>query len=77
MKHFSKDQMQQARKADLYDYLMRYHAGRFKVEGKSIHPIDNASLSIKRGYSGYLDFATEEKGNSVDFFSAVHGLSSG
>lgn len=73
MKHFSKDQMQQARKADLYDYLMRYHAGRFKVEGKSIHPIDNASLSIKRGYSGYLDFATEEKGNSVDFLVRYMG----
>lgn len=67
MQHFSKDQMQRARRADLYEFLIRNHAGRFKREGQSIHPIGNNSLSIKRGYSGYMDFATEEKGNSVDF----------
>ena len=33
----------------------------------SIHPKDNRSLSIKQGYSGYLDFSTGDKGNSVDF----------
>lgn len=67
MEHFTKEQMQAARKADLYDFLMRNHASSFKREGRSIHPIDNKSLSIKQGYSGYMDFATDEKGNSVDF----------
>lgn len=67
MEHFSKEQMQRARKADLYDFLMRNHSYQFKREGQSIHPLDNSSLSIKRGYSGYFDFATKEKGNAVDF----------
>ena len=67
MQHFTTEQMQRARKTDLHEYLMRYHADSFKVEGVSIHPRDNASLSIKRGYSGYMDFATGDKGNSVDF----------
>ena len=67
MRHFSKEQMQRARKTDLYDYLMKYHAPQFKRDGVSIHPIGNASLSIRRGYSGFKDFATDETGNSVDF----------
>ena len=67
MRHFSKEQMQRARKADLYDYLIKYHASQFKRDGVSIHPIGNASLSIRRGYSGFKDFATDETGNSVDF----------
>ena len=67
MQHYSKEQMRRARKADLYDFLMRYHSGHFKREGRSIHPVDNNSLSIKRGYSGYMDFSTDETGNSVDY----------
>ena len=67
MRHFDPDQMKIARTTDLHAYLLRYHADRFKIEGVSIHPKDNMSLSIKRGYSGYLDFATGDKGNSVDF----------
>ena len=67
MQHFTTEQMQRARKTDLHEYLMRYHADSFKIDGVSIHPRDNGSLSIKRGYSGYMDFATGDKGNSVDF----------
>ena len=69
MQHFTTEQMQRARKTDLYEYLMRYHADSFKKDGVSIHPRDNGSLSIKRGYSGYMDFATGDKGNSVDFLT--------
>ena len=73
MRHYSKEQMQQARKADLYDYMLRNHANCIKREGRSIHLVDNHSLSIKQGYSGYLDFATGEKGNSVDFLVRYMG----
>lgn len=69
MQHFSKEQLQQARKTNLYDFLMRYHSGEFRRDGNSIHPRDNNSLSIKQGYCGYIDFATDEKGNSVDFLT--------
>lgn len=75
MEHFSKEQMQRARKTDLYEFLMAYHAGQFKRDGDSIHPIDNGSLSIKRGYCGYKDFATDETGNSVDFLVRHLGYS--
>ncbi len=29
--------------------------------------MDNHSISIKKGYNGYKDFATKETGNSIDF----------
>lgn len=69
MRHFSKEQLRRARRTDLYAFLMRVHPDLFRRDGSSIHPRDNCSLSIKRGYSGYVDFATDEKGNSVDFLT--------
>lgn len=54
---------------------MRYHFGDFRKDGNSIHPKNNNSLSIKKGYCGYMDFATNEKGNSVDFLTNHLGYS--
>ena len=71
--NFSTDQKQRARRADLYDYLLRNHRSQFKIEGTSLHPLDNHSLSIKKGYSGYKDFATDETGNSIDFLTKHMG----
>lgn len=67
--NFNEEQLRAARRANLFEYLMTWHRDLFKLEGNSLHPKDNHSLSIKRGYSGYLDFATNEKGNSVDFLT--------
>ena len=65
--NYTSDQMKAARKADLYDYLIKNHSNLIKLEGTSIHPANNRSISIRRGYCGYTDFATGETGNSVDF----------
>jgi len=69
MRHFSKEQLRKARRTDLYAFLTRVHPDLFRRDGQSIHPRDNGSISIKIGYSGYVDFATDEKGNSVDFLT--------
>jgi len=63
----SKEQAESARRADLYDFLVKYYDSNFKHEGDSIRPVDNHSISIKKGYNGYKDFATKETGNSIDF----------
>lgn len=65
----SKEQIASARHADLYDFLMKYHSSNFKTEGDSIRPVDNHSISIKKGYHGYKDFSTEETGNSIEFLT--------
>lgn len=65
----SKEQIASARSADLYDFLVQYYDFNFKHEGDSIKPVDNHSISIKKGYHGYKDFSTEEKGNSIEFLT--------
>ena len=67
MAQVTKEQIQRARKTDLYSFLFRNHYNLFKEESGSLHPLDNHSLSIKRGYSGYKDFSTGETGNSIEF----------
>lgn len=73
MKHFTREQLQQARMTDLYDFLIKHHKIEFRMDGNSLHPIHNKSLSIKKGFHGFKDFATDEKGNSVDFLTRYLG----
>ena len=73
MQHFTKSQMQSARKANLYDYLMCNHLSDCIKDGNSLRPKCNHSISVKKGYSGYKDFASGETGNSVDFLVRYMG----
>lgn len=61
------EQLQIARRTDLYAFLLKYHDSDFMHEKNSIRLKNNHSISIRRGYTGYMDFATNETGNSVDF----------
>lgn len=65
----SQDQIQVARHTDLYAFLLKYHDCNFTHENNSIRPKDNHSISIKQGYCGYKDFATDETGNSIEFLT--------
>ena len=56
-----------ARKADLYAFLLRTHPDAVERQGGSLRLCSNHSISIRRGYTGYRDFATGETGNSIDF----------
>ena len=62
-----------ARVTDLYSYLMDNHRDLVEVHGNSLQLVNNHSLSIKRGYSGYHDFATNDNGNSIDFLTKYLG----
>ena len=73
MQHFTKSQMQSARKANLYDYLMCNHLSDCIKDGNSLRPKCNHSISIKQGYAGYKDFSSDETGNSVDFLVRYMG----
>lgn len=62
-----KSAIQAARKADLYSFMLSRHRNEVVIEGDSLRLRDDHSVSIKRGYSGYLDFSTGAHGNSLDF----------
>lgn len=64
---FSQEDIHNARQTDLYDFLLSSHAFLFKREGNSLRFLSNPSISIKKGFCGYTDFATGEHGNSVTF----------
>lgn len=73
---FVTDEMKQsARRCDLYSYLLSHHSQEFRREGTSLRMIRSPSLSIKKGYSGYLWFSTGERGNSIDFLTRHMGYS--
>lgn len=65
----SKEQIKAARCADLYSFLIKHYNSDFKTEGDSIRPKNNHSISIKKNYNGYKDFATGETGNSIEFLT--------
>ena len=58
--------IQLARKANLYSYLLENHENEIQKEGDSIRLCADHSVSIKNGFNGYTDFATDESGNSID-----------
>lgn len=60
-------------KVDLYAFLLRHHPGDVKKEGDSLRLLNNHSISIKKGYSGYNDFATRKGGNPVDLLTRYFG----
>lgn len=71
--YVNSDSVKAARRANLYDFLLRHHYKAVRKEGNSLRLLDNNSVSVKAGYSGYTDFATGEKGNSVDFLTNYLG----
>lgn len=66
MPQVSNEQIRAARRANLHDYLLRNHPREVRIEGDSLRLADNHSVSIKQGYSGYMDFATGETGNAIE-----------
>ena len=71
----TREQIQQARRTNLYDYLVAHHADAVEVDrnGRTLRLVANHSVSVKSDYSGYLDFASGEKGNGIDLLTQHFG----
>lgn len=67
--YVTKEQIRQARRVSLADYLLQNHPAAVKIVGNSICLNRNHSLYMKRSISGYQDFSTGEHGNSIDFLT--------
>ena len=68
-----KDAIRAARRVNLYDFLLSRHPNDVTVEGDSLRLACDHSVSIKRGYTGYMDFADYSTGNSVDCLTRYFG----
>ena len=69
----SPNKIKEARKADLYDFLLTHHPNLVKIEGNSMRLKDNRSVTLKKEYSGWKDWATDESGNSIEFLTTFLG----
>lgn len=58
--------IRRARRVCLYDYLLFQHPGKVIREGDSLRLDCNHSVSIKRGYAGFTDFADGSTGNAIE-----------
>ena len=67
--YVTKEQIRQARKANLADYLLQEYPADVKIVGTSLCLKKNPSLYVKKSIPGYHDFATGEHGNSIDFLT--------
>ena len=67
--YVTKEQIRQARRVNLADYLLREYPADVKIVGSSLCLKKNPSLYVKKSSPGYHDFATGEHGNSIDFLT--------
>ena len=65
--YVTKEQIRQARKVNLADYLLREYPADVRIVGSSLCLKKNSSLYVKKNVPGYHDFANGEHGNSIDF----------
>jgi len=73
--YVTKEQIRQARRVNLADFLLKEYPTAVKNVGSSLCLRENPSLSVKKSVPGYFDFATGEHGNSVDFLTRHLGFS--
>ena len=71
----TKEQIRQARRVNLADYLLYTRPSEFKEAGQCIFQRNKTSLYIKRSVPGYMDFSSNEHGNSIDFLTRRLGFS--
>ena len=55
-----------ARVTNLYDFLLSEHPREVLQEGDSLRLCCNHSVSIRKGYAGYTDFADWSTGNAIE-----------
>lgn len=72
----TREQIRQARQANLFSYLCSHHGDNIEVDrnSKTLRLVANHSISVKSDYSGYLDFASGEKGNGIDLLTRHFGF---
>lgn len=75
-KEYTHDQFNAATKADLYDFLMRYHSDDYSKEGQWLRAKYNRSVNIKKGFYGFIDFSgsgSYSSGNGITLLTVYHG----
>lgn len=70
---FTKEQMQAARNADIYGYLLTYHSKDVIREGRSLRLRTNHGVVVRKDVPVYKDFSGDTWGNPVDLLTKYLG----
>lgn len=67
--------IERARRKDVYEYLLMNHSEEVIKAGNTLKLKQKKSVKIRKGYAGYIDYATGERGNSIDLMMKYFGYS--
>ena len=68
MEHkFTQKELNAARKKELYDYLLKEHPDTVKKSGNTLILLSRKSVKVRKGYSGFIDYQTGERGHSIEY----------
>lgn len=70
---YTNEQLNAARTAEVYDFLLSRHGSQVKKEGAYLRVPGNGGLLVHRGYYGYYDSTHDKHGNSVDLLVEYFG----
>ncbi|MBQ1347910.1 MAG: toprim domain-containing protein [Aeriscardovia sp.] len=71
----SKEEIRNARKADLYGFILSNHPTMVNKLGRFLQLKNYDSVFVKKGFSGFIRNSTGESGNPVDFLVKYLGYS--
>ena len=54
-------------RTELYDFVLHTHAGVVKRKGSTLVLKKEHYVKVRKGYYGYIDYRSGERGNSIDF----------
>lgn len=66
-RNFTSKQIANARRKELYHFLLCNHASSIKRCGSTVVLKDQKYIKVRKGYSGFIDYMSGERGNSIDF----------
>ena len=76
MSYVSREQIVEARRADLYGFLVSHHPSSVKKEGRYLRLREHDSLVVRSGIPGYVRFSDpDDTGNPIDFLMRYMGYS--
>jgi len=64
---FTKEEINAARHQELYDYLLEAHFEAIIKSGRTLMLKRRKSVKVRKGYSGFIDYKTGERGHSIDY----------
>ena len=68
-KNYTLKELQKARRTELYDFVLHTHAGVVKRKGSTLVLKEEHYVKVRKGYYGYIDYLSGERGNSIDFLT--------